>query len=333
MGQRHALTLPVEMQSLTPAIRYADAVLMTGSCFTEHIGAKLERYKYNVHCNPFGILYNPVSMTVALERITQLKYYEKNELVQQDGLYHSMDHHGSYSNKNADHALEKINKAIQNAHTQLKNAGAVVISPGTAKVFRYLPTMQVAGNCHKIPQSQFEHYRLSADECSAAFDAIYKSIRSINLHCSIIITISPVRHFRDGLVENQRSKATLFTGLNALQQTHSDVYYFPAYEIMMDELRDYRFYARDLVHPSTLAIDIIWEKFVAACLDMQDTTWHAQIESLRLAMEHRILHHDPETIRAFAAAQLKKVDQLAVSMPNLNWQAERQHFFQYLEQD
>lgn len=329
----HNLTLPVDVPVVRPPLTYDDAILMAGSCFTEHISDKLLRYKYNVLSHPFGITYNPESLAVAFERIASRATYSISDLVHQDGLYHSMDHHGKYSGIDPEHVVEKINQEILLAHDHLRQCQWVSVSPGTSRIYRYKPTDAVVANCHKIPSNQFNEEHLSAFQCRDAYERIYTAVRKVAPQCQLIWTISPVRHIKDGLVQNQRSKAALIAGFDEFHQAHPDVHYFPAYEIMMDELRDYRFYARDLVHPSPLAIDIIWEKFAAAYLDENDRLLHPAIEQIRRAMEHRFFHQDRESIRKFASIQLKHIDELAGRLPQLHWQPERQYFFQYLELD
>lgn len=316
-----------------PKIRYTNPIFMAGSCFAEHISSKLERYKYDIISNPFGILYNPVSLAVSFDRIARLQFYDESELVQQDGLCHSMDHHGSFSGKDKDAVLEKINKTLQHAHEHLKKSEVVCISPGTSKVYRYSNTSAIAGNCHKIPQAAFSYEQLTLPQCEAAFENIYSSVQRLAPAAKIIWTVSPVRHLKDGLVENQRSKATLILAIRDFIQNHPESDYFPAYEIMMDELRDYRYYTRDLVHPSPVAVDIIWDKFCDGYLDSQDTTSHGSIEKIKRAMEHRFLHDDQEAIRTFAKAQLNNIDQLSKQLPDLNWQTERLHFFEFIDID
>lgn len=333
MAMREQLTLSVEVPPLQPGIRYGDLILMNGSCFTEHISDKLLRYKYNVLTNPFGILYNPVSIAVSMERIAKKQYYTAEEFVFHNGLYHSLDHHGQYSGKDIHDVAHAINRTIDEAHQHLQQCKVVCISPGTAKVYRYRAINNIVGNCHKLPSTAFDVEDLNAHECLDAYERIHDAVQTIAPGCRMVWTISPVRHFRDGLIHNQRSKATLISALDQYIHHHPNAYYFPAYEIMMDELRDYRFYARDLVHPSPLAVDIIWEKFVMACIDEEEQIHHPVIEKIRRGMEHRIIHDDPESIRAFAAGQLKHIETLAQALPQLNWQQERQYFFQYLDQD
>lgn len=333
MDEPDALMTPVSVPGYNPRIRYRDTIFMIGSCFTEHINRKLERYKYGICSNPFGILYNPVSMAIALERIVQHRFYDAEELVYHQGLYHSMDHHGSFSGKNAEDVAAKINSSMRQAHDLLKKSTHVFISPGTSKVYTYHPSGQVVGNCHKIPQTAFDYSQLSMDTCIEAFERIYNAVTTISPQTAIIWTISPVRHVRDGLIENQRSKALLIMATDHMLKNHPGSNYFPAYEIMMDQLRDYRFYARDLIHPSEVAIDIIWEIFCDAYLDPHERIHHDAIEKIKRAMEHRWLHQDPEAIRAFAKNQLRQIDEMASVLPDDNWQQERQYFFQLTEQD
>ncbi len=327
------LLTKIYVPDFDPRIRYSDSILMAGSCFAEHINSKLERYKYDIVSNPFGILYNPVSLAVSFDRVARLQFYVADELVQHDGLYHSMDHHGSFSGKDKDAVLEKINKTLQHAHEHLKKSKVVCISPGTSKVYRYAVTSAITGNCHKIPQASFTYEQLTMHECEVAFEKIYTSLQLLAPTAKIIWTVSPVRHLKDGLVENQRSKATLILAIRDIIQNHPGSDYFPAYEIMIDELRDYRYYARDLVHPTPVAVDIIWDKFCDAYLDAEDLSFHASIEKIKRAMEHRFLQDDQEAIHRFAKAQLNNIDQMARLLPDLNWQKERLHFFEFIDID
>ncbi len=328
----HLMT-KVAIKDFQPKILYQDALFMAGSCFAEHISDKLERYKYDIVSNPFGILYNPVSIAKSFERIAHLAFYQSDELIQHDGLLHSMDHHGSYSGKNNDEVLLKINTAIQAAHDHLKKCKLVCISPGTSKIYRYKQTAAMVGNCHKIPQTSFTNENLSLKQCEDAFEKTVEAIRQLAPEAHVVWTVSPVRHIRDGLVENQRSKAALILGIETVIRHLQGTSYFPAYEMMMDELRDYRFYARDLIHPSPVAVDIIWDMYCHTYLDTVEMTYHHSIEKIKRAMEHRILHDDPEAVKAFARGQLKHIDQVSTLLPDLNWQKERQYFFQFLELD
>lgn len=316
-----------------PKIKYGDAISMAGSCFAEHIADKLVRYKYDVLSNPFGILFNPLSIARSYERIASGQLYTEEELVTQDGLYHSMDHHGSYSGGNKEVVLEKINTALEKSRRHLSHSKFVFISLGSAKVYRFKKTGSIAGNCHKIPQDAFESFRITLPECQLELEKITRSIRQLSPMAHIIWTVSPVRHLKDGIEENQLSKSTLLLAIDDHLKNQKLDGYFPAYEIMLDQLRDYRYYARDLVHPSPLAIDIIWDIFSDTHLDVHDKETHQRIEKIHRAMAHRFLHDDREAIKLFAQNQLKNIEHLASLHPDMNWKEERQYFFQWTEPD
>ena len=327
------LTTPVPVEPWTGKLRYGPPIVLMGSCFTEHIGDRLQRYLYTINVNPFGILYNPASMARALRRIVDRAVYSADELVLQDGLYHSMDHHGAFSGADAGRVVAGINDALLAAHDALANAQAVFISPGTAWAFTYARSHAVAGTCHKIPASQFHRHLLSVDDCVHAFADIRQQIRRVNPSAAICWTISPVRHLRDGLHGNNVSKATLLLAIDSIMARHPDTSYFPAYEILQDELRDYRFYDADMAHPSPLAIDILWGRFAATCLHPDDRQHHAEIEKLRKAEAHRFIHEQPSAVRDFATRHLARIDALARRLPACDWQPLRLHFFRLEEPD
>ncbi len=327
------LTTPVFIESYTPKITYNNAITMAGSCFAEKISQKLIRCKYNVLSNPFGILYNPVSIAQSFERIFEQRHYLVDDLVHYDGLFHSMDHHGSFSGPDQSNVIKKINEAVDNAKEHLEKSKFVFVSLGTSRVYRYKETGLIAGNNHKIPQKHFEPYNLSVEECVSDLEKIYQSVRQISPDAQIIWTVSPIRHLKDGLVENQRSKAVLILAIEKFMRNQNDTGYFPAYEIMIDQLRDYRFYAKDLTHPSDLAIDIIWELFGRVYLDPHEVQHHMAMEKIRRAMEHRFLHDNSTAIKSFAESQLRNIDQLALLFPEMNWKEERQYFFHLIEPD
>jgi hypothetical protein len=331
MRLKNHLTTTVKVPDFSEKIRHNTSIFLSGSCFTEHIAEKLERYKYHVLSNPFGILYNPVSLARSIERIVNLELFQKDELVFHQGLYHSMDHHGSFSSNDEEDVLKNINESIQSAHDRLKSCSFAFISPGTARAYRYKETQAIVGNCHKLPGASFSDQLLSVSECESAFAKIYSAVKSISPQCHIIWTISPVRHLKDGLVENQQSKAALILGVMEIMNKHEDTGYFPAYEIMIDELRDYRYYNRDMTHPSPLAIDIIWDTFQNAYIHADASEKHAAIEKVKRAMEHRILHENKVATQAFAEAQIITIDQLQKQYPDLSWEQERSHFEALIE--
>jgi hypothetical protein len=333
MSTTDQLSTIVTVQPFFPQVTYDDKIVMAGSCFAEHMAQKLSRYKYNVQSNPFGILYNPASLASSFERIAHNDLYRVEELVYHDGLYHSMDHHGSFSGVNAEDTVQKINSSIEATRNHIRDSKFIFVSLGTSRIYRYKETGKIAGNNHKIPMTHFEPGIISIEECYKEMERLYQAIHQLTPHAHVIWTVSPIRHIKDGLVENQRSKAALILAIEQFLATFSNTVYFPAYEIMIDQLRDYRFYARDLIHPSELAVDIIWEVFCNTYLDPRESQHHSSIEKIKKAMEHRILHNNKTAIKNFAAAQLRSLDHLASIFPDMNLKEERQYFFHLNEPD
>ena len=327
------LSTRVEIPHYHPKITYRDQLMITGSCFAEHMEKKLTRYKYRVLCNPFGILFNPAAIAKSFGRIENKQHYTSDELVEHDGLYHSMDHHGSFSGVNADKTLKEINDGIDTANQFLRTCNYVFISLGTSNVYRYKASGEIAGNNHKIPLTQFEPEVMSVEDCVAELESIYTSIKKLSPVAKVIWTVSPVRHTRDGLVESARSKARLILAVEKIISVHPDTNYFPAYEIMMDQLRDYRFYASDLIHPTDIAVDIIWDILREKYFDPNELEHHTAIEKIMKAREHRILHDNKSSIRAFAEGQLRNIDHLATLFPELDLKEARQYFFNLIEPD
>ncbi len=316
-----------------PKITYDDGILLAGSCFAEHISQKLDSYKYSVLSNPFGILYNPASLSRSFKRIADRNYYTQDELTLHDGLYHSMDHHGRFSGVHAEEVLIEINASLDEAHDQLVKSKFVFISLGTAKVFVANSNNQVVGNCHKIPQNHFTSKSLSVEECVVEMKSMHQDIKNIAVEAHIIWTISPVRYLREGFVENQRSKATLILAVQEFLKEDSGIAYFPAYEIMMDQLRDYRFYANDMVHPSESAIEIIWEHFCDVYIDPAQRNFHTSIEKILKARNHRFLHQNQTSIATFAKSQLRLIEEINGILPDLDFKEEKQYFFHLTEPD
>jgi len=283
--------------------------------------------------NPFGILYNPASINTSFKRISDRNHYTPEELTMHEGLYHSMDHHGKFSGVNAAEVLTAINASMDEAYDHLVKSKYVFISLGTAKVFMSNSNNKVVGNCHKIPQNQFTSKSLSVEECVTEMKSMHQYIRNISADAKIIWTISPVRYLREGFIENQRSKATLILAVQELLKGDHDTAYFPAYEIMMDQLRDYRFYAHDMVHPSEAAIDIIWDHFCDVYVDPAQRNFHTSIEKITKARNHRFLHQNQISISSFAKSQLRLIDEINGVLPDLDFKEEKQYFFHQTEPD
>jgi len=261
-------------------IGYEDRILMVGSCFSDEIGEQMQQRYLNVTCNPFGTLYNPLSIAQALTMT------ETPELVEHEGLWHSMSHHGSFSRTTKEEAEQAVRGSIEMMQKAIKEASVVIVTFGTAWVYELkkgisgLGVSGLVGNCHKLPERCFTRRRLSVEEIVAAWKPILEQYADKKW----LFTVSPIRHIKDGLHENQLSKATL---LQAVEQLGD---YFPSYEILLDELRDYRFYADDLVHPSSLAVNYIWERFVDTFCTNQ-TKNELVLQHKRWKHEHHIPLH------------------------------------------
>lgn len=238
-------------------ITHNDSICLVGSCFSDNIGSKLRQYGFDTTINPFGIMYNPISIFNNIEQIANKKFVTENELVFYKDIYHSLIHHGSFSSTDKESLIHNINQQIENTHDKLIGAKCIIFTLGTAYIYTYKDTNEIVANCHKLPQHFFEKSILSVDEIKNAFGKIIPCLKDK----TVLFTVSPVRHWRDGAVQNQRSKSILIESIHQLIAENSNCYYFPSYEIMMDELRDYRFYTADMLHPNEIAINYIWKKF------------------------------------------------------------------------
>lgn len=270
-------------------------MLSVGSCFSENIGKRFSQAKFDMMINPFGQQYNPVSIANGLIRIVNGDKYEFPDLIEHNELFHSFDHHGSFSLSDAEETLSNINVALERAHQWIKQARIIWITPGTAHVFVHKNQRRIVNNCHKIPASNFERLILTGGEIYNHLRAAIEKIRLINNSCKIIFTVSPVRYFALGHFENSVSKGRLFDAIYLLTKEVRDVFYFPSYELVIDELRDYRFYKTDMLHPSDEAIDFVWSKLrywmSADCMVTLD-----EAESINSILEHKIMTNNTSEI-------------------------------------
>ncbi|MBK8562182.1 MAG: GSCFA domain-containing protein [Saprospiraceae bacterium] len=303
-------------------IGHADWVLCIGSCFAEQMGGRLERLKFPTLVNPFGIVFNPASIGRSLERLMSGEPFSENDLVQHQGLWHSWEHHGRFSQPDKAAALSNINDSLSTARAFLENTTRLVVTLGTAHVFTLKKMGEVVANCHKLPAAEFERRRLSVEEVVAALLPVFEKMKAQLPSLEIIATVSPVRHLRDGLMENQRSKATLLLALDEIGQRLPFVHYFPAYEILLDDLRDYRFYAEDMAHPSHQATDYIWQYFEQAFFDEKTRVLNGRIERVLSAMAHRPFHPQSAEHQNFIKKELDALRQLAGEFPGLDFEGE-----------
>lgn len=309
-------------------INHHDPILMIGSCFTDNIGALLENNKFEVLRNPFGVLYNPSSIAQLLKRTMANNEIEANDLVFHNGLWHSLLFHGSFSNANPQNVLRKANEAIHTTHSFLKKSKFLMVTFGTSWVYAYKTNQQVVSNCHKIPDRAFDRYKLSVETICSEWDNLLDQLRHFNPNLKVIFTISPIRHLKDGAHENQLSKSTLFVALDGLmkESRQNPEYYFPAYEIVMDELRDYRFYASDLIHLSDLTVQYIFNRFQRCYFNEETLNCIKEIRKIVQAKEHRLMTGNISEIKAFGEKQLQEISRIQVKYPEIDFTPEIDHF-------
>ncbi len=316
------LILPYHIQPLTNPVNHQEKILLAGSCFSEHISRKLEAYKWQVLSNPTGTLFNPISIFKNLEGNLDPK-----NLMDQNGILTHWDTHGSlrFSNReDADRSITELNSKIQ---AWTNDASWIMLTPGTAFVYELVSTGQIVANCHKVPQTKFRRRLLTIDEITSAFHTTYQKIRSANPNVKWLLTVSPVKHIRDGLRENHISKGILLQAVNEIIAGQPDVFYFPAYELVTDVLRDYRFFESDMVHPNALAIDYIWEQFSMTCLSENARTIVKEWEPIKRALNHRPLFPESPEHQTFIHGILEKLEALSSKM---DVSQEQEHFLNQL---
>lgn len=295
-----------------------------GSCFAEHIGKKLAAHKVNVCVNPNGIVFNPISIFKALSSYAEAHLYTEADLVQHNNLWYSWQHHGSFAHSDKTIALQQINTSQANATHYLTSSDYIVLTFGSAFIYEFNETNELVANCHKVPQQAFTKRLLSVKEIITAFEELLK--RPAFANKKFIFTISPVRYIRDGLVENNHSKAILLRAVHELVEQYSNLFYFPAYEIVIDELRDYRFFEKDMVHPNQLAIDYVWERFSETLFDDETKLTMKEISQIMMAKEHRSLHPDTSQHKQFLKTYLERTKALAKQYPFLQLDDEMHYF-------
>ena len=305
--------LPFPLKKLPQQVNIQQAMLLTGSCFAEEIGAKLSERKFNALVNPHGILYNPLSICGAVSDYIENKKYTQADIFLHDELWRSFKHHGKFADVNANTCLEKINRNISEAHKQLKNAKWLVLTFGSA--FAYMHNDTVDANCHKLPAAQFKKVLLTKGQIVAEWQKQLSALKAFNPQLQIMFTVSPVRYVRDGVIENNRSKGVLLDAVHTLVEQNTNCFYFPAYEIVIDELRDYRFFKEDLVHPNHLAINYVWQKFVDATCDDETKNFIADYEPIMRSLQHQYLQGNTSAYLKFKKVLEEKQSSLKKKYP------------------
>lgn len=295
--------IPLEKQPIN-LIDYKSKILLLGSCFSENIGDKLGYYKFQTLQNPFGILFQPKAIEKLIVNAINKKEYLESDLIYQNERWHSFDAHSSLSSADKKDILNNLNNAISATKKQLEEASHIIITLGTSWVYRFIESDTIVANCHKIPQKKFLKELLSVDEISEILDAITTLLKSVNKNISVLFTVSPVRHLKDGFIENTQSKAHLIAAIHNIINPRENIFYFPSYEIMMDELRDYRFYAEDMIHPNKTAINYIWDKFITTWFSKESKEVMQEIETIQKGISHKPFNENSEKHQQF----LKNLD-------------------------
>ena len=319
---RTELLLPVSDWKIS----HESQVLSLGSCFAENIGGRLLEAKFPLNLNPFGIVYNPISTVGVLNDLIDNQQFTKENIFFHRERWHSFSHHSRFSHADENICLEQINTAVETGHKQFRKADVLLVTLGTAHVFFHKELKRVVNNCHQLPTNDFERRLLHTNEISRSLAATFQLMKILRPEIRIILTISPVRHLRDGLTESKLSKSILRVAVDELCKTFNFVDYFPSYEIMMDDLRDYRFYAADMVHPNEVAVDYIWEKFSNTYFDESTKQLIEQTQKLRQAMLHRPFNSDSDAHRAFLAKHLHITQNIKKAHPHLNMEDELAYF-------
>lgn len=304
--------------SKSPLI-HGEQLLVMGSCFAEHIGGRLVDGRFRTLVNPFGVLYNPASIAASLRLLMNphAKLTKQELFEDRTGRWHSFAFHSSLSGDSAEEALTKMNRSIEVARSALRQTSVLIITFGTAWVYRLVGVGEVVGNCHKEPAHSFGRERLRVSEIVAEWRALLQELNAFRHGepLRIIFTVSPIRHWKDGAFGNQCSKATLLLAIDELLEHYPQASYFPAYEIFMDELRDYRFYDPDMIHPSSVGISYVWERFAESYLSETTRRELAEWEQLRRMLAHRSMSGMSESHRKFLSATLQKLEEFAQRYP------------------
>lgn len=286
---------------------------LIGSCFSTNIASLLNDHKFQVNSNPDGILFNPVSIGESLEKIVSQTKTNKNHLLQRDGRYYSFLHHSSINAASEEELIQKIDRETGKSHTFLKTANYLVITFGTAYYYHHKELNTAVANCHKQPGNLFEKKLLSVNDIVNRFKTLLQHMQSLNPQLKVIFTVSPVKYLKDGLVENSISKSTLILAVHELISLNSNCYYFPAYELVSDDLRDYRFYKEDMAHPNQQAIDYVWQKFGECFFSRETQNLNEKLHKLNQAINHRKMQENiVESLKLdeFIAKQQKEIKKL-----------------------
>ncbi len=310
-------TTKIPIAKSSNPIDYNSRILSLGSCFAENMGEKFNYFKFQSEVNPFGIIFNPVSIENLISRAVNNQGFTENDIFFHNDLWHCYEVHSDLSHPDNAIFLSKLNEVLDEFHFQIFKSSNFIITYGTSWVYRNKTSEKIVANCHKVPQSQFEKEILSVATIEKSIQNTIDLIRKVNPNCTFIFTVSPVRHIKDGFTENQLSKAHLITAIHNSQFTIHN--YFPSYEIMMDELRDYRFYAEDMLHPSQTAIDFIWTRFFENYISEENHATMEEIGNIQKGLAHRAFNPESDSHQKFLKTLNDKIIELQKRFPHFQF--------------
>lgn len=313
---------PIPIPKNSNPIDYNSKIVSLGSCFAENMGHKFQYFKFQSETNPFGIIFNPVSIERIIDRVVSEKAFTEEDVFFHNERWHCFEVHSDVSESNKEQLLQNLNQILVETKKRLQEASHIIITYGTSWVYRNIENNSVVANCHKVPQKQFDKEILSAETIQSSIQNTLDLIRKLNPKVDFIFTVSPVRHIKDGFVENQVSKAHLITAIYRLLQTEHcklNTKYFSSYEIMIDELRDYRFYAEDMLHPSQVAINYIWERFFQTQISDEIHSVMKQVCTIQKGLQHRPFNSNSESHQQFLSKLKDKMMQIQKQFPQIQF--------------
>jgi len=321
-----------EIESSENKISHRDPVMLIGSCFALNIGEKLSEGKIPVMVNPSGTVYNPVSVVVALDSIMKEKIYTIDDLYCHKGTWLSFDHYTDFSADEPGKVIDAVNHRVKEAHSFLASASFLFITFGTARIYRFRKSGKIVSNCHKVPASEFERELLTVEDIADLWSTRLDNLDRLFPGKQVVFSVSPVRHIKDGAHANQVSKSTLFLAVEKLLEHRTSPRYFPAYELLMDDLRDYRYYADDMLHPSDAAIEYIWNAFVSSYFGNDTKELWKEISAVSRGMGHRFRSDSAVQREQFVRKMLSKIDAIAARVPYLSFSREKDYFSSLIQQ-
>ena len=294
-------------------IDYNSKIMSLGSCFAVNMAEKLDYFKFQNTCNPFSILFHPLAIEKLIDFAVSEKQFTENDIFFHNERWHSFDVHSDLSNSNKEELLVSLNAIIKSTNQQISESTHLIITYGTSWLYRNIESDSIVANCHKVPQKQFKKELLSVDEIEKSIANTLKLIHAVNPNCNIIFTVSPVRHIKDGFIENQWSKANLISAIHSVMNTEHcklNTEYFPSYEIIMDELRDYRFYDEDMLHPNQVAIDYIWKRLKETTISETAFAVMEEVEGIQKSLSHKPFNPNSESHLKFESKVREKITKL-----------------------